>query len=289
MTNRYYFQKDHLGSIIGLTNASGTLVGEYQYDVYGTAYARTGTGAFEKVSVGNLYDNNRLFTGREYDGEIGLYYLRARYYDASTGRFISRDPIGQVDDVNLYGYVQNNPLRFIDLMGLTKALIVIGQEKEYSFFGKKYPDSLLHKAARYQYQQLLDNGYKDKNIDIANYTDVHSQRDILQTNYGNVYIIAHANSNRIAVSDDISIDRNTISNIHPMCSAQKSITIIGCNSGNGSNSIASVIADRTGSKVIAPTGFEGVDDSGKTSVSFIKSTFPWVSTTPGMAEFYPHY
>jgi RHS repeat-associated protein len=194
--------------------------------VYGTAYARTGTGAFEKVSVGNLYDNNRLFTGREYDGEIGLYYLRARYYDASTGRFISRDPIGQVDDVNLYGYVQNNPLRFIDLMGLTKALIVIGQEKEYSFFGKKYPDSLLHKAARYQYQQLLDNGYKDKNIDIANYTDVHSQRDILQTNYGNVYIIAHANSNRIAVSDDISIDRNTISNIHPMCSAQKSITII---------------------------------------------------------------
>lgn len=65
-----------------------------------------------------MYDNDRLFTGREYDGETELYYLRARYYDASTGRFVSRDPIGQVDNINLYTYAQNNPLRFTDPMGL---------------------------------------------------------------------------------------------------------------------------------------------------------------------------
>jgi RHS repeat-associated protein len=53
-----------------------------------------------------------------------LYYLRARYYDAEIGRFISRDPIGQVDDVNLYGYVGNNSVMFVDLMGLEKSFNV---------------------------------------------------------------------------------------------------------------------------------------------------------------------
>lgn len=51
VTNRYYFEKDHLGSVVGLTDNAGTLVAEYRYDVYGTAYARTGTGAFAKVSA----------------------------------------------------------------------------------------------------------------------------------------------------------------------------------------------------------------------------------------------
>ncbi len=49
----------------------------------------------------------------------GLYYMRARYYDQHTGRFISEDPIGFVGgDVNLYAYVQNNPINLIDPSGL---------------------------------------------------------------------------------------------------------------------------------------------------------------------------
>jgi RHS repeat-associated protein len=59
------------------------------------------------------------FTGTEYDAETGLYYYRARYYDASTGRFISKDPIGFAGgDTNLYRYVGNNPINWIDPMGL---------------------------------------------------------------------------------------------------------------------------------------------------------------------------
>ena len=48
----------------------------------------------------------------------GLYYYRNRWYDPETGRFISEDPIGFAGgDVNLYGYVGNNPYGYIDPFG----------------------------------------------------------------------------------------------------------------------------------------------------------------------------
>jgi RHS repeat-associated protein len=58
------------------------------------------------------------YTAREWDPEINLYYYRARYYDPKIGRFISEDPIGLRGGVNLYAYVHNRPVRFIDPMGL---------------------------------------------------------------------------------------------------------------------------------------------------------------------------
>jgi len=72
----------------------------------------------------NLYENTRLFTWREFDKEIWLYYYRARYYSADLWRFISRDPIGQNDDVNLYAYVGNNSVMFVDPSWEIKALVV---------------------------------------------------------------------------------------------------------------------------------------------------------------------
>ena len=75
---------------------------------------------------GNLHGNTRLFTGREYDQETNLYYYRARYYSANLGRFLQRDPIGMADQVNLYTYVGNNPLRFSDPSGeKAKAMVVV--------------------------------------------------------------------------------------------------------------------------------------------------------------------
>lgn len=67
--------------------------------------------------VSNLYGNTRLFTWREYDTETSLYFHRARYYNPQTGRFTSRDPIWQNDQINLYTYVRNSPLNNIDRDG----------------------------------------------------------------------------------------------------------------------------------------------------------------------------
>ena len=104
----YYYHADHLGSIREITNGAGVTVNSYSYDAYGNFESRSET-------VANPY----AFTGREYDAESGLFYYRARYYDANTGRFISEDPIGfGGGDANLYRYVFNNPVMYRDPSGL---------------------------------------------------------------------------------------------------------------------------------------------------------------------------
>jgi RHS repeat-associated protein len=102
-----YFHADGLGSITAITDASRAVVQAYGYDSFGMVTPTTG------------FENSYTYTGREWDKETGLYYYRARYYDPMEGRFISRDPIGFAGgDVNLFAYVQNNPIRFRDPQGL---------------------------------------------------------------------------------------------------------------------------------------------------------------------------
>lgn len=100
-----YFLADHLGSTNGLANSSGALTASNSYDSFGNS----------SNSVGTRYQ----FTGREFDNFTGLQYSRARFYDPNLGRFISEDPVGfEAGDVNLYGYVGNDPLNYYDPMGL---------------------------------------------------------------------------------------------------------------------------------------------------------------------------
>jgi len=104
----YYYHADGLGSIVAMTDDSLNIVQHYSYDSFGTP---------------TLSDPDFIqpytYTGREWDDETGLYFYRARYYNPSAGRFISKDPIGfNGGDVTLYGCVQNNPVNLIDPLGL---------------------------------------------------------------------------------------------------------------------------------------------------------------------------
>ncbi|HEV2233471.1 MAG TPA: RHS repeat-associated core domain-containing protein [Terriglobia bacterium] len=102
-----YYEADGLGSITSLTNASGNIANTYEYDSFGQL-----TGSNESVS------NTFRYAGREDDGETKLYYYRARYYDPSTGRFLSEDPIRMGGGVDFYAYVRNNPVVRNDPTGL---------------------------------------------------------------------------------------------------------------------------------------------------------------------------
>ncbi len=105
-TGLSYYHADALGSIVSRTDPSGAVTLTRNY--FGS-FGRPGNGADVP---------GYAFTGREWDPETGLYYYRARYYDPKVGRFISEDPIGWYGGLNLYGYVGNNAVRWVDPFGL---------------------------------------------------------------------------------------------------------------------------------------------------------------------------
>ena len=104
-----YFLADALGSPVAVTDAVGAVQTEYTYEPFG------------QTTVGGASNSNPYqYTGRENDG-TGLYYYRGRYYNPLLQRFISEDPIGfRSGDFNLFAYVFNNPLIFIDPFGWDK-------------------------------------------------------------------------------------------------------------------------------------------------------------------------
>ena len=106
----YYLYNGH-GDTVQLSGGDGTVTFVYSYDAFGN----------EREADGE--DTNPFrYSGEYFDGETGSYYLRARYYDPATGRFLTEDGYGfmQYDDplsLNLYTYCHNNPVMFSDPSG----------------------------------------------------------------------------------------------------------------------------------------------------------------------------
>ncbi len=103
----YTFHHDHINSVTALTGHAGSTEQTWTYDPFGQVINTQipGTG------------NELLFTGRNYDPETGLYYYRSRYMDPEIGRFITEDNLGISGGINLYAYVNNNPINAADPSG----------------------------------------------------------------------------------------------------------------------------------------------------------------------------
>jgi len=108
----YFYNLDGLGSVSNLTNVNGTVEETYSYDAWGNALTATG-------SVGTK--NKFRFTGQALDPASGLYFLRARYYDQTSGRFLSKDRVPGFAtypiSLHRYIYALNNPTKFVDPSG----------------------------------------------------------------------------------------------------------------------------------------------------------------------------
>jgi len=103
----YYFLNDHLGTPQKIVDSTGAMVWEAAYLPFGQA----------QVLVATI-TNNLRFPGQYFDAETGLHYNWHRNYDPQTGRYLTPDPIGLDGGINLYAYVQNNPVNRIDPLGL---------------------------------------------------------------------------------------------------------------------------------------------------------------------------
>ncbi|TCV78146.1 RHS repeat-associated core domain-containing protein, partial [Sulfurirhabdus autotrophica] len=101
-----YYHADGLGSVVGLSNSTDMTTQTERFDAWGNKIAGT-------IPQSAQYG----YTGREPD-ETGLTYYRARFYDPSIARFVSRDPIGLQGGINQYAYVNGNPVNFTDQTGL---------------------------------------------------------------------------------------------------------------------------------------------------------------------------
>ncbi len=115
LEERLYATNDALYSVTALTNASSTVQERFQYDPYGQAKVLDANFADDGDGVSDV-DWEYRFTGRSLDVDTGLDYYRARYYHPTLGRFVGRDPMQA--DINLYRYVGDNPVVYVDPTGL---------------------------------------------------------------------------------------------------------------------------------------------------------------------------
>ena len=116
---------DIRGNITTLATLQGEVVEEYRYTAYGETEIFGPSGEKRvKSAVGNPWQ----YAGKRIDEETGLIAFGMRYYDPSLGRWTTPDPAGFIDGPNLYAYVHNNPLQYLDQFGLfAGALSFIGK------------------------------------------------------------------------------------------------------------------------------------------------------------------
>ena len=103
-----YYLNDEQGSVRYLTGSDGSIRNHYRYSAFG-----------ETITAEETVPNRLRYNGQMADGLTGLYYLRARYYNASLGRFTQEDVIYN-DGLNLYAYCNSNPVMYCNPSGFAK-------------------------------------------------------------------------------------------------------------------------------------------------------------------------
>ncbi len=109
---------DHRGSVLALLDAAtGEQAATSRYSAFGEEQTSSSLSPWR-------------YEGKRFDPETGFLFFGARYYEPSTGRWISPDPLGFADGPNLYAYVHNNPLAYVDPTGLMCAPLMFSFEHQ---------------------------------------------------------------------------------------------------------------------------------------------------------------
>ncbi|OVE75993.1 hypothetical protein BVX97_02630 [bacterium E08(2017)] len=120
ITLQFVIAVDANGNVMQLVDSAGSVQASYEYDAFGNIIASSGTMADE---------NPFRFSTKYYDDETKLSYYGFRYYDAALGRWLNRDPIGELGGLNLVAFCNNSVLDHYDLLGQVPALLIaIGKD-----------------------------------------------------------------------------------------------------------------------------------------------------------------
>jgi RHS repeat-associated protein len=108
--NKQYFHYDHIGNLVQTVNTSGEVIGDLFYTPYGEPLG----GTMDQIDQYQPFG----FSTKRSDFASGLVYFGYRFYVPYMERWLNRDPIGIDGGLNIYGYVENNPLIYVDPDGL---------------------------------------------------------------------------------------------------------------------------------------------------------------------------
>ena len=160
----YSYEKNAQDDIIGIIDKDGNIICRYIYDTWGDIVAIEGD---KKIADVNPFRYRCYY----FDTETNLYYIESRYYDPTTGRFISADMLinnGEgILGSNMYAYCVNNPVNMKDVGGYTPSYIINEQTENSTIYGIKFkyiPVGLLGNLAKNgcgaiaAYNVLLSNG-----------------------------------------------------------------------------------------------------------------------------------
>lgn len=121
---KYYYSRDHLGSIRNVVDSNGVIQASYQYDPFGVCLQTSGA-----------YVSDLGFQGFLRHPGSGLLFSPTRAYSPQLGRWLSRDPIQERGGLNLYAFVNQNPLSAVDITGLVGTKAVTGAIGFVTSFG----------------------------------------------------------------------------------------------------------------------------------------------------------
>jgi RHS repeat-associated protein len=153
-----YLHSDRQGSIVATTDSTGTVTNKSKYSPFG-----------ENAPIGTTFG----FTTQRYDAETGLYYYKNRHYSPTLNRFLQTDPIGYGGGLNVYAYVNNDPVNLSDPLGLapgtlgtpsnptgpkSRFKLIIQNDDDYCILtAQKVSDQrfgqVVHEGARLAYQE----------------------------------------------------------------------------------------------------------------------------------------
>jgi RHS repeat-associated protein len=149
-TGTYFPTFDGNGNVSEYLDSTGNIVAHYEYDAFGKIVVATGS---------KFNDFAHRFSTKPLDLTTGLYYYGYRFYDPETGRWPSRDPIEEEGGVNLYGFVGNNGVGMIDVLGLHDFTVVGGIL------------TIAEQGHDMNIWQFLNGGFADAFAQAKNYSD----------------------------------------------------------------------------------------------------------------------